>query len=187
MAASTPAGTLDRSIPGTWHGAPSVLPVIDEHGARVEVRLAQRPDGSTAWIPMRAATFTSTPYRIVVNLSQRHLTLFDANAAVLSAPVGIGLARTPTPTGQYFVAFFARPPSSGYGPFVMVTSAHSTTISDFEESGDAMVAIHGPLGAGRIIGTRGAPVSNGCIRMHLRAQRRLGIVPAGSPVVIVSG
>jgi lipoprotein-anchoring transpeptidase ErfK/SrfK len=123
----------------------------------------------------------------VVNLATRRLALFDANAEVLSAPVGIGLPRTPTPIGEYFVAFFAKPPSSGYGPFVMVTSAHSTTISDFEESGDAMVAIHGPLGAGRAIGATGAAVSNGCIRMHPHAQARLGIVPVGSPVVIVSG
>jgi len=103
----------------------------------------------------------------------------------MNAPAGIGTTRDPTPTGNFFVAFFAAPPSSGYGAFVIVTSGHSNAISDFEESGDAVVAIHGPLGADRAIGTTGAQVSHGCVRLHESDLVQLRQVPAGSPVDIV--
>jgi hypothetical protein len=36
-------------------------------------------------------------------------------------------------------------PDPGYGRFVMVTSPHSDTISDWERSGDAIKAIGGPI------------------------------------------
>ena len=151
----------------------------------MEVRLAQRPNNSTAWIQQGSATLSSTPYRIVVDLGQRRLYLYDAGTEVMNAPAGIGTTRDPTPTGNFFVAFFAAPPSSGYGAFVIVTSGHSNAISDFEESGDAVVAIHGPLGADRAIGTTGAQVSHGCVRLHESDLVQLRQVPAGSPVDIV--
>ena len=103
----------------------------------------------------------------------------------MDAPVGIGTRRYPTPTGHYFVALFATPPNPGYGPFVMVTSAHSETITDWEQSGDAIVAIHGPLGSDQEIGTTGATVSHGCIRLHDADLARLRQVPDGTPVDIV--
>ena len=64
----------------------------------------------------------------------------------------------------------------------MVTSAHSNTISDWEESGDAITAIHGPLGADAAIGTTGARVSHGCVRLHDADLIQLRDVPAGTPV-----
>jgi hypothetical protein len=64
-----------------------------------------------------------------------------------------------TPIGHFFVASFAPAPSSAWGPFVIVTSAHSNAITDWEESGDAVVAIHGPLGEDAEIGTTGADLA----------------------------
>lgn len=49
-----------------------------------------------------------------------------------------------------------------------------------------MVGIHGPLGAGAVIGRTGARISHGCIRLHDRDLARLSDVPAGTPVTIVS-
>ena len=66
----------------------------------------------------------------------------------------------------------------------MVTSAHSNSITDWELSGDALVAIHGPLGADAQIGTTGAAVSHGCVRLHVNDLERLRVVPIGSPIVI---
>jgi hypothetical protein len=144
----------------------SALPVIADTPGWYEVRLAQRPNESTAWIRTAGVTLTSTPYRIVVNLTTMQLTLYDQGNPVLNAPAGIGAPDDPTPTGEYFVAFFTQAPSPGYGPFVVVTSAHSDTIADWEGSGDAIIAIHGPLGLDAEIGTTGD-------------------VPAGSPIDIV--
>jgi lipoprotein-anchoring transpeptidase ErfK/SrfK len=177
-----PSGT----VPATWHNADSVLPVIASRDNWVEVRLAQRPNESTTWVEASEVSFSSTPYRIVVDLATTHLQLYKSNTLVMSAPIGIGITQSPTPTGQYFVAFFAQPPSAGYGPFVMVTSAHSNAITDWEESGDAMIAVHGPLGASSQIGTTGAAVSHGCIRLQLADLSQLRAVPVGSPLNVVA-
>ena len=85
------------------------------------------------------------------------------------------------------MAFLEEPPTSapGYGAFIMVTSAHSDTISDWEGSGDAVIGIHGPLGSGQVIGTTGARISHGCIRLHEAALLRLREVPPGTPIDIV--
>jgi hypothetical protein len=129
-------------------------------------------------------TLATTPYRIVIDLGSTHLTLLRNDRTVFSTPVGIGTPRYPTPIGHYFVALFAQPPTPDYGAFVMVTSAHSNTITDWERSGDAIIAIHGPLGSDVAIGTRGAAISHGCIRLHEADLLRLRNVPAGSPVDI---
>jgi lipoprotein-anchoring transpeptidase ErfK/SrfK len=174
-------------VPGTWYGARSVLPVVAIRPGWVRVRLAQRPNGSTAWLPARDVKLSSTPYRIVVNLATTRLALYRAGRKVFVTAAGVGAKSDPTPTGQYFVAFLEEPPKSapGYGAFIMVTSAHSDTISDWEGSGDAVIGIHGPLGSGQVIGTTGARISHGCIRLHEAALLRLREVPPGTPIDIV--
>jgi lipoprotein-anchoring transpeptidase ErfK/SrfK len=180
-----PGGPRTGVVPGSWYGAPSKLPILQQDAGFLQVRLAQRPNEATAWIPASDATITSSPYRIVIKLSTTHLMLYKGNTMILDAPAGVGTVQDPTPTGEYFVAFFARSPSPGYGPFVVVTSAHSNAISDWEQSGDAVVAIHGPLGADGLIGTTGARVSHGCVRLHLNDLAPLRQVPPGSPIEIV--
>ena len=174
-------------MPGTWYGARSTLPVVASRPGWMQVRLARRPNGSTAWIPASDVKLSTTPYRIVVNLATTHLTLYKQDRKVFSAPVGVGTKTYSTPTGQYFLAFFEAPPesSSGYGAFIMVTSAHSETISNWAGSGDAVIGIHGPLDSSREIGTTGARVSHGCIRLHEADLLRLRDVPPGAPIDIV--
>lgn len=112
--------------------------------------------------------------------------LYRDGKVILDAPAGIGTTQDPTPTGHFFVAFFAKAPSAAWGPFVLVTSAHSNAISDWEESGDAIVAIHGPLGEGPEIGSSGARISHGCVRLQDADLAQLRAVPDGSPVDIIS-
>jgi lipoprotein-anchoring transpeptidase ErfK/SrfK len=166
-------------------GAASVLPVITQQPGWVEVRLAQRPNGSVAWVPADDVSLATDSYHIVVNLATMHLQLYNDGSEIDSFPAGIGVPRAPTPTGHFFVTFFAEPASPGYGPFVIVTSAHSNTISDWEESGDAITAIHGALGSDAAIGTTGAEVSHGCVRLHDADLVKLRDVPAGTPIDIV--
>jgi lipoprotein-anchoring transpeptidase ErfK/SrfK len=176
------------TVPASWYARPSVLPVIGTRAGWVRVRLAQRPDGSTAWLPASDVSFSTTPYRIVINLASTRLALYDHGRLVFSAPAGVGAPDDPTPTGEYFVAFDEQPPQAGvgYGPFVMVTSAHSEAISDWEGSGDAVIGIHGPLGADAEIGSSGARISHGCVRLHLPALEKLADVPPGTPIDIVA-
>jgi lipoprotein-anchoring transpeptidase ErfK/SrfK len=180
-------GAQTVTIPASWHGSPSTLPVIGHSPGWLDVRLAQRPNESTAWVHYTDVTLTSSAYKILIDLKTTRLTLFKNNKIEFSAPAGVGTQSDPTPTGNFFVALFAAPPSAGYGPFVLVSSAHSNTISDWEMSGDALMAIHGPLGADTQIGTTGAYVSHGCVRLHLSDLSHLRIVPAGSPIVVIAG
>lgn len=181
----SPGGPAATPIAPTWYGAPLFLPIIATRAGDLEVRLPTRPNGSTTWVRSSAVRLYHSPYRIVVNLRTRHLQLYRDDKLVLNVPAGVGTNSDPTPTGQFFVAFFAKAPSAAWGPFVLVTSAHSNAISDWEESGDAIVAIHGPLGEGAAIGTAGAQISHGCVRLHDVDLARLRGVPDGSPVDII--
>ncbi len=172
-------------VPGSWYGRASVLPVIATQPGWVEVRLAQRPNGSTAWLPDQDVRLGSTPYRIVINLADTHLSLYKQGRLVLTTPAGVGATDDPTPPGHYFVAFIEPPPSPGYGAFVMVTSDHSEAIKHQQGSGDAVISILGPLGENALIGTTGARISHGCIRLHESALLKLRGVPPGTPIEII--
>jgi lipoprotein-anchoring transpeptidase ErfK/SrfK len=179
-------GREDGTVPGRWYGGLSSLPVIGQQPGWFRVRLVTRPNGSTAWVRAADVTITATPYRIVVDLASEHLRLYRLGKEIMNAAAGIGTRQDPTPTGQYFVAMFEESPSAGYGPFILVTSAHSDAISDWEGSGDAVIGIHGPLGDGSQIGTSGAALSHGCIRLQLPDLARLRPVPVGTPITITA-
>jgi lipoprotein-anchoring transpeptidase ErfK/SrfK len=182
-----PGGRTVGAVPANWYERRSVLPVIATRPGWVRVRLAQRPDGSTAWLPASDVRLSSTPYRIVVDLATTKLALYDDGRLVFSAPAGVGSPDDPTPTGEFFVAFDEPPPqpNPGYGPFIIVTSDHSRSISDWEDSGDAVIGIHGPLGEDSQIGTTGARISHGCIRLHDQTLEQLAKVPAGTPIDVI--
>jgi hypothetical protein len=182
-----PGGRPDVTVPGSWYGYPSALPVVARRAGWDEVRLAQRPDGSVTWIRARSARLTSTPWRIVVDLATTHLELYRGSHLVDDFPAGVGTPTDPTVTGRFFLAFYAPPPDPGYGPIVLVTSAHSDAITDWDGSGDAIIAIHGPIDgeADALIGSTGARISHGCIRLHDSDLIRLAGLPAGTPIDIV--
>jgi lipoprotein-anchoring transpeptidase ErfK/SrfK len=137
-------------------------------------------------VPSRDVSLASDSYHVVISLSTMHLRLFDRGREVANFPAGIGVSAYPTPVGSFFVALFATAPSPAYGAFVIVTSAHSNTITDWEASGDAITAIHGSLGSDAAIGNTGARVSHGCIRLHDGDLLRLRDVPVGTPVDITA-
>jgi len=123
---SGPGQRGNGTVPASWEGRPSVLPVLGTAPGWVQVRLAQRPNGSTAWLPARDVMLSSTPYIIVVNLATTRLSLYKHGRLVFTAPAGVGTVSDPTPPGGYFIAFTEGPPrpNPGYGPFIIVTSAH---------------------------------------------------------------
>jgi lipoprotein-anchoring transpeptidase ErfK/SrfK len=164
------------------------LPVIATEPGWLDVREAQRPNQSTAWIPASYATLSGTPYFLVLDLHTAQIKVFLHGEPLASFPVGIGTTTDPTVTGDYFVAMKVPPPDPGYGPFVLATSAHSDSITDWGDSGDAVVGIHGPITSfdDQLIGTTGARISHGCIRLHDGDLAQLAGVPAGTPLDIVN-
>jgi lipoprotein-anchoring transpeptidase ErfK/SrfK len=180
-----PGGAKKVLVTETWETEPSTLPVIATMPGWLEVRLPERPDEDTAWIRASDAILSTTPFRIVIDLKTTHLELFKRNREIMDVPAGVGATYTPTPTGDFFFAFFEPPIGPEYGAFIMVTSAHSRAIESFAGTGDAIIAIHGPIGADAEIGTTGAYISNGCIRLHDNDLLRLSDVPPGTPIQII--
>ena len=184
--ATSTSATVVSELPAEWSGAASALPVIESKHGRLEVRLVQRPNGVTAWIPASAASVSRTPYHLVVDLAARQLLVFKAAKLVRRAPADIGTGQAPTPPGNYFVAQRDEAPNPGYGPFVIVTSAFATTVTDWEQNGNAMIAISGPLGTGALTRTHGGAVSQGGIRLPTRDLTRLRVLPLGTPIDVVT-
>jgi lipoprotein-anchoring transpeptidase ErfK/SrfK len=182
---SAPGKRLNKVLSNKYDGSSLTMPVVQDTGSWLLVRLPQRPNGQETWIQRSQVVVAATPYLILIDTATTHLELYYKGKVILNAPAGVGTKLDPTPLGRFFVAFFAQPPNAGYGPFVIVTSGHSNKITDWEMSGDAMVAIHGPLGADRQIGTKGAHISHGCVRLHVVQQKKLQHVPVGTPVVII--
>ena len=110
---STPGGPQVGTVPATWFGTSSALPVIAVRPGWVDVRMAQRPNESTAWVLKSDVALASTPYRIIVDLATTHLTLYRGGHVLFSVPIGIGNPTSPTPTGHFFVALLAAPPLPG--------------------------------------------------------------------------
>jgi lipoprotein-anchoring transpeptidase ErfK/SrfK len=180
-----PAGTIPI---GSWWGLTKELPVIDQAPGWLEVRLPQRPNGLTGWIPSSSATLSQTTYGILIDVTTRRLQLYQQGHVVLDFPAGVGTTTDPTPLGQYYVMEITPPQGPGYGPFMLDTNAHSDAILSWEGTGDAFTAIHGPISAGADaeIGTVGAAISHGCVRLHDADLAQLDVVPAGAPVVITA-
>ncbi|MGD0167555.1 MAG: L,D-transpeptidase [Gaiellaceae bacterium] len=135
---------------------------------------------------LRAAgstTLVEVPTRIVVDLSERRLTLFDRGRAVLRTPVAVGAPSTPTPRGRFFVEERIRvtDPGGPYGAAALALSAFSEKLTYWPEGGP--VAIHGTNEPGSI----GRAVSHGCVRVGARALEQLfALTELGTPVFIVA-
>jgi hypothetical protein len=145
------------------------------------VELPIRPNGSTGWVQAHVLRVGVVHTRIVVDLSERRLTLYRNGRPVLRAPAAIGAPATPTPTGRFYVnqRLIPADATGPWGPGAIGVSAHSDVLRHWVQGGP--IAIHGtnePYTIGR-------PASHGCIRLqngvleHLFRQ-----TPAGTPVII---
>jgi len=166
----------------TWEGLPLVYLVQQQQGDWLEVQLNTRPNQTTAWVRAADVTTRATPHRIVVNLANRQLTVYDGASAVMEAPVAIGDPSTPTPRGNYYIDGAVRPPdpSGVYGPYQLSVAAFSEVLMTFG-SGVGQIAMHGTNSPGLI----GSAVSNGCLRMNNADVTRVAnTVEIGTPVQI---
>lgn len=184
---SEPGGEQAGELPlGKWWQETKYLPVVEARGDWLKVRLPERPNGSTGWISAGDATLSSTSYGIRIDTTRRRVQLYESGKMVVEVPAGVGTQDDPTPLGDFYVMDVAPPPGPGWGPFVIDTNAHSETITSWQGSGDAFTAIHGPVGADAQIGTDGAAISHGCVRLHDEDLALFAQIVPGAPVVIVA-
>lgn len=171
-------------------GVPQVLLVLSQQPDWLEVLLPLRPNGSAAWIRTDQVTLDHHDFRIVVQLAAHRLTVYQAGAAVIDEPAGVGRGNTPTPGGLYYTRELLTPtdgrgrydPQGPYGPFAYSLSGFSDVLRSFS-GGPGTIGIHGTNDPGGL----GSDVSHGCIRVSNAAiteMRRM--LPLGVPVEIVA-
>ncbi|GEM_PF-4715324 len=178
-ASPTPLATA-VSIPPAWAAQFRSMPVVATAPGWDEVRVVARPpEPALAWVPANQVVLTRTPYHLVVDLTTRRLLVFVRAHLAMCPPVALGAAQDPTPTGHDFVALLIDPPPSDAGSFAILTSAVTEGVTDWEQSGTAMVTIAGSK-LGSAVGT-----TTGSIELALGALDRLRPVPLGSPIDVV--
>jgi hypothetical protein len=169
------------------NGVPTVLGVL---GARLRhdctpawfrVQLPVKPNGATGWVRAGDVELGTVRARIVVDLSERRVTLFRRGRPVFTTRAAVGSPATPTPTGAFYVNQRLVPADAGgpFGPGAIGISAFSEVLTGWVQGGP--IAIHGTNRPDLI----GRAVSNGCIRVRNDALRRLWRhAIAGTPVVV---
>ncbi|MDK8171804.1 L,D-transpeptidase [Curtobacterium citreum] len=161
-------------------GAPLVFLVVAQQGDWVQVQLAQRPNGSTGWVPSSAVALSADPYALVVTTATNTLDLYRAGKVVHSYPVATGTGGTPTPTGRFALTELLAPTNAGYGPYAYGTTAFSDVLNSFG-GGPGQIGLHGTDDASSI----GRDTSHGCIRMRNADISTLAdLLPLGTPLQV---
>jgi lipoprotein-anchoring transpeptidase ErfK/SrfK len=191
-ARATPAGRPVTRIAAVakWNGGPVGLLVLAERKEPdgdlwLRVRLPERPNGASAWIPADVTRLATTPWRIVISVNSRRVALKRDGITVRIYRAVVGAPRTPTPTGFFAVSErVSQPdPRAFYGPWVLLLTAYSETLNRFD-GGPGQISIHGrdgtslrdPLGSAR---------SHGCVRIDDSGIELLARVAVeGTPVII---
>jgi lipoprotein-anchoring transpeptidase ErfK/SrfK len=167
-----------------------VATIFSVRGARLDgrcyptsylVQIPRRPNGVTGWVPARQVAIAKVRTRIVVDLSQKRVTLYRSGKSVLTSRAAIGARATPTPAGRFYVNQRLIPlnRSGPFGPGAVGISAFSNVLTGWTQGGP--IAIHGTNAPWSI----GKAVSNGCIRLPNPVLRRLFRQTLnGTPVVI---
>ena len=181
---SASAGEVNEVRPIT--GERTVLPIVATQNAGgqewLKVLLPGRPDSHTGWIEAKAVSLTVTNWRIVVDLTTRKVTVYDAGHIERTFLAVVGKPSTPTPTGTFFVEETVPLAAAIPGaPFALALSARSNALESFD-GGPGQVALHGIANIG---GTPGTAVSHGCVRLQTADIEWLGQnISSGVPVTI---
>ncbi len=145
------------------------------------VQIPKRPNGVTAWVPAGQVNVEKVSTRIVVDLSEKRVTLYRDGEKVLVSKAAIGAPATPTPTGRFYVNQRLIPADKGgpFGPGAVGVSAFSDVLTGWAQGGP--IAIHGTNAPWSI----GKAVSNGCLRIPNPVLRKLfDQAFSGTPVLI---
>ncbi len=148
----------------------------------LKIQVPVRPNGTEGWIPRAEVVLNDVTTRVLIDLSDRSVVVWDGDDIVIDTRVAVGTDRTPTPTGSYYIRdSFPWDPASVYGPWVFALSSYSEVIDEIN-GGEAVVALHGT----RDNSVLGSAVSLGCIRIDNNVLLEMStIVEPGTPVEVV--
>ena len=165
-------------------GANILLVIAVAHSANgteyVQLRLPQRPNTASGWVPANDVLLARDQWRIAVNESTTRVTLYKSGKAIASSLAVLGAPNHPTPTGLFAVSEnVPQPNGSVLGPNVLALTAHSNVWYTFD-GGDGRIGMHSYELLGAALGTHS---SNGCIRLPTSfVNLLLSHVGPGTPV-----
>ncbi len=145
------------------------------------VRLPRRPNGRLGWVRAADVKVGEVRTRILVDLSERRVTLYRSGKRVLTTRAAVGATSTPTPTGTFYVdqRLYSGDPGGPFGPSAVGIAAYSEVLTGWTQGGP--IAIHGTNRPDLI----GQAVSNGCVRVRNEVVKRIfDATLSGTPVVI---
>ncbi len=169
------------------NGVPTTFRVLgarlgpDCRPAWYRVQLPIRPNGIEGWVRAPSVRRYTVRFRIVVDLSDRAITVYRGGRQVVRTRTAIGRSETPTPTGSFYVnqRLLASDPGGPWGPGGIGISAFSPVLTSWTQGGP--IAIHGTNQPHTI----GLAASNGCMRIANDVlQRLIYLIPDGTPVRI---
>jgi lipoprotein-anchoring transpeptidase ErfK/SrfK len=149
----------------------------------IEVLLPIRPNGTTGWLPRSDLDLYENPYRIEIDVSSFHLTVYRQNEIFVETVIGVGTGETPTPIGRFYTADLYEVPTENslYGPYAFGLSGFSDVLTSFN-GGAGIVGIHGTNDESSL----GTEISHGCIRIPNDLIIELArTLPLGTPVNIL--
>jgi lipoprotein-anchoring transpeptidase ErfK/SrfK len=157
---------------------------LDHRGRRwLRVRLPERPNDRAGWIVADRTRLRVSPWRVVVSLGSRTVTVRHAGRVVRRFLAVVGASSTPTPHGLFAIGERIRQPPGVLGPWALHLTAHSRVLDDYG-GGKGRVAIHGRSGA-LLYDPLGSAASHGCIRLDNAAVSWLAArAVEGTPVVV---
>ena len=146
----------------------------------LRIRIPRRPNGETGWVPVdMLSQLHVVRTQLIINRSTTRATLYKAGRRIWQAPVGVGKASTPTPSGKFYVRELLKGDGKLYGTWAFGTSAYAS-ISDWPNGG--VVGVHG-TDQPRLI--PGRP-SHGCVRVrNVNIDKLARLMPIGTPVQIL--
>lgn len=194
-AGGTPVGRLDALT----YASPTRTPVLNREGDWVLVlvpwaRAGLPSEGVTGaavgwvWTGDGGVEVVPEARLITVSLTEGTMALSDGGVVEWTAPVAVGKAATPTPTGRSSVASVYTDPIASYtdGEPILALATFSGVLDTFtplysDASAPPLLAIH------YYDGVSSGAVSNGCLRATREAVRALAGLPdaTGIPVAIV--
>jgi hypothetical protein len=154
---------------------------VDENGEPwLFLRIPGKPNGRTGWVfadVMNPLNVVRT--QLTISRRSKRAILRNNGRVVWQAPVGVGKASTPTPTGDFWIRELLPGGGGAYGPWAFGTSAYSS-IADWH--GAPVVGIHGTNHPELVPGTP----SHGCVRVRNNKINQLKrLMKIGTPVKIV--
>lgn len=179
--APSPGARVRTKLPGLNDiDQPQTFLVLKSAPGWYEVLVPVRPNGSTGWVRADQVRQDVVTHYIRAILSDYRLEHYVDGRLQATYRMAVGAAKTPTPSGLYYVWATLLAPGPPYDPIILALSGFSPDLVDWPGGGRA--GIHGWGDPG----VMGKKVSAGCLRLTWKDAIKLAEVPLGTPVEILA-